>query len=46
MLSVKDHAVGGDLLAASRLSDGILRFDQIFLLNGLLLRLDLLALRG
>ena len=46
MISVKDHALGGDLLAASRLSHGILRSDQIFLLNGLLLSLGLLALRG
>ena len=46
MINVLDHAMEGDHLAASRLSDGILRSDQIFLLNGLLLSLDLLALRG
>jgi len=46
MINVLDHAMGGDHSVASRLSDGILRSDQIFLLNGLLLSLGLLALLG
>ncbi|MCP4709549.1 MAG: hypothetical protein GY869_13060 [Planctomycetes bacterium] len=46
MISVKDHVVGGDLSVASRLSHGILRSNQVFLLNGLLLSLGLLALLG
>jgi len=46
MISVKDHALGGDLSAASRLSHGIVRSNQKSLLNGLLLSLGLLALLG
>ena len=46
MICVLGHAVGGEHLVASRLSEGILCVNHISCLNGLLPGLGLLALRG